>query len=251
MKDLEGKVMASTTGSVTLPYVSEENHDEDPEIRVGVSSESPPAQRLHQAMLAEGRPLVKKKIATFVTELRAGGPAREELQSKGGGVKASDGKAKASGAEAAQKEKLEAEKAAAAAKLKAAKDAKAKEEKKGFKTISMTQRFRCRASDLYDVLMDDRRWMAFTHSKTQISRDVGGSFTLFDGAVSGTNEKLEANSMIVQKWRFNTWPDNVYSMVRLSALAWVMRSWQAILECYVPHETCPQRQEAPAMVKAS
>ena len=42
-------------GEVRLPYVSEENHDEDPELQVVAATEGPAAQRLKTAILASGK----------------------------------------------------------------------------------------------------------------------------------------------------------------------------------------------------
>ncbi|CAB4268652.1 unnamed protein product [Prunus armeniaca] len=53
----------------------------------------------------------------------------------------------------------------------------------GFKTISMTEKFSCRAKDLFEILMDENRW--------------------------------KNGSLIVQKWRFGSWPDGIDSTVRL------------------------------------
>ena len=61
--------------------------------------------------------------------------------------------------------------------------------------------------------MDEKRWKGFTQSKAIISKDVGGQFSIFDGAVTGVNMKLEEDKLIVQKWRFQNWPDEHYSTV--------------------------------------
>ncbi|CAB4308990.1 unnamed protein product [Prunus armeniaca] len=53
----------------------------------------------------------------------------------------------------------------------------------GFKTISMTEKFSCRVKDLFEILMDENRW--------------------------------KNGSLIVQNWRFGSWPDGIDSTVRL------------------------------------
>jgi len=47
----------------------------------------------------------------------------------------------------------------------------------------------------------------------------GGTFSLFAGTVTGHNVKLVPGSKIVQKWRFNTWPEGHYSNVNIELQA--------------------------------
>uniref|UniRef100_A0A368ULX2 Activator of Hsp90 ATPase AHSA1-like N-terminal domain-containing protein n=1 Tax=Glycine max TaxID=3847 RepID=A0A368ULX2_SOYBN len=89
------------------------------------------------------------------------------------------------------------------------------EGKKGFKLISLTEKFNCRARDLFEILMDENRWRGFTQSNARISKEVGGEFSIFDGSVTGKNLELEEGMLIVQRWRFGSWPDGIESMVRI------------------------------------
>ncbi|CAL2229195.1 unnamed protein product [Prunus armeniaca] len=61
------------------------------------------------------------------------------------------------------------------------KEVKKKESKKRFKTISMTKKFSCRPKDLFEILMDENRW--------------------------------KNGSLIVQIWRFGSWPDGIDSTI--------------------------------------
>ena len=92
------------------------------------------------------------------------------------------------------------------------------EGKKGFKLISLTEKFNCRARDLFEILMDENRWRGFTQSNARISKEVGGEFSIFDGSVTGKNLELEEGMLIVQRWRFGSWPDGIESMVRIMKL---------------------------------
>ncbi|CAN6921325.1 unnamed protein product [Brassica oleracea] len=80
----------------------------------------------------------------------------------------------------------------------------------------MTEKFSCRAKDLYEILMDENRWKGFTQSNAKISRDVTGEISVFDGSVTGMNVELEEGKLIVQKWRFGSWPDGLDSTVRIT-----------------------------------
>ncbi|CAL5012909.1 unnamed protein product [Urochloa decumbens] len=196
---------AKVAGAAEVPYLADENADEDPDLRVTVrGDETPLARRAKDAFLARGKPLVLEKIREFVAAMAKGGPAKDELESK-------KTPAKAGAAATAPAKREEAPAPAPAAKEKKAKG----KDKEGFKTIEMTEKFYCRAKDIYEILMDENRWKGFTQSNARISRDVGGEFSLFDGSINGINEELQEGKLIVQKWRFGSWPDGLYSTVRL------------------------------------
>lgn len=194
-------------GAAEVPYLADENADEDPDLRVTVrGDETPLALRAKDAFLARGKPLVLEKIREFVVAMAKGGPAKDELESKKTPAKAT---AAAPGAAPAKKEEVVAPAPAVEKKKAKGKD------KEGFKTIEMSEKFYCRAKDIYEILMDENRWKGFTQSNARISREVGGEFSLFDGSITGVNEELQEGKLIAQKWRFGSWPDGLYSSVRL------------------------------------
>nr|GMD00216.1 activator of 90 kDa heat shock protein ATPase homolog [Ipomoea batatas] len=205
-KDADGKLLSKTDGTVQIPYISDENADEDPEIKITVRDEGPVGRRLKEAFIAKGKPFVLEQVRTWVNAMARGGPAKDELESKtvvkkkstGGSTVAADADAPSDKAKTARKEGVKEKK------------------REGFKTITMTERFNCRSKDLYEILMDENRWKGFTQSNARISREVGGEFSIFDGSVSGTNLELQEGKLIVQKWRFGSWPDGIHSTVRLS-----------------------------------
>ena len=49
---------------------------------------------------------------------------------------------------------------------------------------------------------------------TQISQDLGGTFSLFGGHIIGRHLELVPNQRIVQGWRVVTWDPGVYSIAR-------------------------------------
>ena len=49
---------------------------------------------------------------------------------------------------------------------------------------------------------------------TDISREVGGAFTLFGGYITGRQVELVPNGRIVQAWRVGSWEPGVYSIAR-------------------------------------
>lgn len=202
--DSDGKSILKVDGTVEVPYISDENADEDPELRVTVKDEGPIGKELKNAFMTKGKPLVLEKIRVYVQTMAEGGPAKDELEVKkpASNTNKAGNKSVSAGAD---------KNATPATKKEASKDVK-----KGFKTITMAEKFSCRARDMYEILMDENRWKGFTQSNAKISKDVGGEFSIFDGSVTGTNVQLEEGKLIVQRWRFGSWSDGVYSTVRIT-----------------------------------
>ena len=188
-------------GSVEVPYLADENADEDPELRVTVRGDDNGEleKRVKEAMIARGKPILLGKIKLFVQSLANGGPAKDELEAKKPKTAVTVAPPAASAAGTPVKETTR----------------KAPKDKEGFRTISLTEKFFCKASIMYEILMDENRWKGFTQSNARISKEIGGEFSLFDGSITGVNEDLKDGKLIVQKWRFGSWPDGIYSKVRV------------------------------------
>jgi activator of HSP90 ATPase len=56
--------------------------------------------------------------------------------------------------------------------------------------------------------------MSMRNRATQISRDVGGAFSLFGGHIVGRHIEMAPNERLVQAWREISWPPGVYSIVK-------------------------------------
>lgn len=206
VKESDGKSVIICDGTVEIPYIADENADEDPEVKVLVKDDGPLGKRLKEAMVSKGKPVILEKVRVYVESMAKGGPAKDDLDGK---------KAPASAA------KSSVSSAAAVSNVGAQKEVKKevkKEEKKGFKTIKLTEKFSCRAKDMFEILMDENRWKGFTQSNAKISKEVGGEISFFDGSVTGKNMELVEGKLIVQKWRFGSWPDGVNSTVMFGFL---------------------------------
>ncbi|KAF8019819.1 hypothetical protein BT93_G0495 [Corymbia citriodora subsp. variegata] len=208
-RDSDGKSLLKVDGTVEIPYIADENADEDPEVKVLVKDDGPIGKRLKEAMVSRGKPVILEKVRVYVQSMAKGGPAREDLETKKVAPKNETTSPAAAAAAAAAAGKKEAE-------ATEKKEEKKKKKKEGFKTISMTEKFSCRARDMYEILMDENRWKGFTQSNARISKEVGGEFSIFDGSVTGTNVELQEGKLIVQKWRFGSWPDGIHSTVKLT-----------------------------------
>ncbi len=71
--------------------------------------------------------------------------------------------------------------------------------------------------EIYEVFMDAKKHSKLTENKVKVSREVGGSFSIFEGALSGKNVELIQDKKIVQTWRGDgeTWPKGYYSTITL------------------------------------
>lgn len=80
-RDITGAVIKVTQFlQVVLPYIAEENSDEDPEVQIKPDSESPAATAAKSAIFDARSKAIYPKIATFVQELVAGKPAGQNIE---------------------------------------------------------------------------------------------------------------------------------------------------------------------------
>ncbi len=74
--------------------------------------------------------------------------------------------------------------------------------------------FKASPGRIYEALLDEKQFSAFSGATAQIHREAGGGFKLIGGRVIGRNVELIPDQRIVQAWRFEMWPSGVYSIVR-------------------------------------
>lgn len=87
--------------------------------------------------------------------------------------------------------------------------------------------FKASRKRVYDALTDAKQFdkvmhlsaamqsgMALGNSPTEISREVGGTFTVFGGHITGRHIELVPNERIVQAWRVPVWGAGLYSIAR-------------------------------------
>ena len=85
------------------------------------------------------------------------------------------------------------------------------------KTIKQEVIFNVSPHEVYEALMDSKKHSEFTGDKAEISREVNGEFTAFNGWIKGKNLELVKDKKIVQEWagtdEENTWPEGHFSKV--------------------------------------
>jgi len=195
-----GEIKSNATalkGKVHLPYVSEENDDDDFEVNVSVEGDSIENNNAKDIVRSNVIPILKRKIPLLLNELREAVQQKTQLPQK---------------TETTSKlDKLE-EKIAPATKTTTPTD------KKATSTTSFTisENFGCSPNDIFEALVDSNRVKAYAGGDAQVSREKGGKFALFGGSVVGENLEVEPGKKIVQKWRFSSWPADLYSTVTMT-----------------------------------
>jgi activator of HSP90 ATPase len=84
------------------------------------------------------------------------------------------------------------------------------------KDIQQKSQFKAAPHDVYEALMDSRKHARFTGAPARISRKPGGTFSAYDGYITGVNIELLPDTRIVQAWRGSDWPEGWYSLVVFS-----------------------------------
>jgi len=86
--------------------------------------------------------------------------------------------------------------------------------------------FKASRKRVYEALMDTKQFdqviqlsgamqsMHLGDKPAEISREVGGAFTLFGGYITGRHIELLPNERIVQAWRTGSWDPGVYSIAK-------------------------------------
>jgi len=65
---------------------------------------------------------------------------------------------------------------------------------------------------LYEAILDQKQFVAFTGMPATIDATPGGAFSQFGGMIVGRNIELVHNQRIVQAWRPTHWDPGIYSI---------------------------------------
>jgi activator of HSP90 ATPase len=66
---------------------------------------------------------------------------------------------------------------------------------------------------LYEAILDQKQFAAFSGMAATIDATPGGAFSQFGGLIVGRNVELVLNQRIVQAWRPSHWDAGIYSIV--------------------------------------
>ena len=98
---------------------------------------------------------------------------------------------------------------------------------RGAESLHQELVFKASRKRVYEILTGTELFDKMTHEiqakeasstpdakPTAISREVGGTFTLFGGRIVGRHLELVPNERIVQAWRVAYWKSGIFSIVR-------------------------------------
>jgi activator of HSP90 ATPase len=87
--------------------------------------------------------------------------------------------------------------------------------------------FKANPKQVYETLLSSKQFSEctkksfdnFTAASAGIDPVTGGTFSLFDGVITGRIIELVPNQRIVEVWRVSDWPSGIYSIVRFELKA--------------------------------
>jgi activator of HSP90 ATPase len=83
------------------------------------------------------------------------------------------------------------------------------------KIIKQNIQFNCSNIDLYDYLINPKKFSKITGGKVNNTGKIGGKFSLYDDYIFGENKELVPGKKIVQKWSCQDYPDNQFSVITI------------------------------------
>ena len=73
--------------------------------------------------------------------------------------------------------------------------------------------FKASPHRLYEAILDQKQFAAFSGMPATIDRTPGGAFSMFGGMILGRNVELVPDQRIVQAWRSPSFDPGIYSIV--------------------------------------
>ena len=189
-------------GKMVLPYVSDENHGDDTEVKFSFSSEEASGAKKYCETIV--KPKVREIVKKWEKEMASGIPTQQQPK----------GAAAAISAKSTETTKTETETATKKIREQKQHEYKKAPLSKTKHTIRLKETFICRATDVCEALLDPQRVAHFTRTKCTGQKGLG-KFSLFDGGVDGETIAFEDGKSITQKWRFKSWGDN-FSTVKMT-----------------------------------
>ena len=73
--------------------------------------------------------------------------------------------------------------------------------------LKFTVKYRVPTRIIYEALTTPEIMMKFTQCPVKFENNFGGSFSLYNDYITGTNQELVPNTKIVQKWKQGNWKE--------------------------------------------
>jgi activator of HSP90 ATPase len=186
-------------GSISMPYISDENDPSDFEVKLSVDKDTTDDEKVKDKLRTHIIPVLREKIPQMLGELKEVALGKTSLQLKQ--------------APSAKLDQIET--AVAAPTSQPTTTVVTKKSGVRVTNITLKEKFICRAMDLIQCFIEPNRVKAYAGGDSNITGEKGGKFSLFGGAVQGEIEVLDIPTKLVEKWRFSSWPADHYSTVTL------------------------------------
>ncbi len=115
------------------------------------------------------------------------------------------------------------------------------------KTIKQTVEFEGVTPDkVYDTFLSSKGHSGMTGGTAKMSGKVGGSFTAWDGYITGKNVELVPGKKIVQSWRTSEFPDDAEDStlkIELSSMSTKGKGGKSGTKLVMTHSGIPDGQE--------
>jgi activator of HSP90 ATPase len=108
------------------------------------------------------------------------------------------------------------------------------------KTITQTVVVPATPDEVYDAFVVARKHAAFTGAAATGSARVGGTFTSWDGYITGVHRELVKGKRIVQDWRTTEWPEGAAD----SQVAFTFKAVKGGTQVRMVHSNVPAEQAA-------
>ena len=84
-------------------------------------------------------------------------------------------------------------------------------------SLSIKRNFHCPKAMVFALLTETHYIQGYTRSRAESRPVSGGVYSLFDGSITGTYEKVdEAAGEITLKWKMRNWAEHASSTVHIS-----------------------------------
>jgi len=214
-------------GLVRMPYISEENNEDEFEIQVTVEDDtnSNDLFKLKEELRKEITPLLKKSVPTMLQQLREVAADKTKLPQKQQPVTAkildqipvpsTSTSTTTTTPTPLTTSKQSTNSLSPTTSTSQSTSPSTSSSEMRTCTITMKEKFLCTPRDLFDCLVVPARVKAYAGGDADISAQKGSKFSLFGGSVSGEIVNVNAPTKLVQNWRFSSWPSGYFSTVTI------------------------------------
>jgi len=75
-------------------------------------------------------------------------------------------------------------------------------------SLELKETFNVKPSEIYEAWLDSTQHSKMTGGHAECSKNIGDSFTTWDGYIKGRNIDLKPNKEIIQSWRTSEFDEN-------------------------------------------